>query len=109
MNLGLVATLVAIVLFMSQARGDAIVTDSTSNSVVQSKSDSTTTVKSPPPSAIAPSFGGMNSDLCTDGISDYSISINKDFKDGAMNIQVQRLVSDFANDTSIKAGFKFKF
>ncbi len=59
----------AIVLFMSQARGDAIVTDSTSNSVVQSKSDSTTTVKSPPPSAIAPSFGGMNSDLCTVGYS----------------------------------------
>ena len=69
MNLGLVATLVAIVLFMSQARGDAIVTDSTSNSVVQSKSDSITTVKSPPPSAIAPSFGGMNSDLCTVGYS----------------------------------------
>ena len=45
----------------------------------------------------------------TDGISDYSISINKDFKDGAMNIQVQRLVLDLANDTSIKAGFKFKF
>ncbi len=69
MNLTILTAITAIVLFMSQARGDAIVTDSTSNSVVQSKSDSTTTVKSPPPSAIAPSFGGMNSDLCTVGYS----------------------------------------
>jgi len=69
MNLTILTAMTAIVLFMSQARGDAIVTDSTSNSVVQSKSDSTTTVKSPPPSAIAPSFGGMNSDLCTVGYS----------------------------------------
>jgi len=69
MNLVLLTAMVAIVLFMSQARGDAIVTDSTSNSSVQSKSDSTTTVKSPPPSAIAPSMGSMNSDLCTFGFS----------------------------------------
>ena len=43
---------------------DPIVTDSTS--VVTSTGTQTTTVKSPPPSAIAPQFGsGNNSDLCT--------------------------------------------
>ena len=43
---------------------DPIVTDSTS--VVTSTGTNTTTVKSPPPSAIAPQFGsGNNSDLCT--------------------------------------------
>ena len=42
---------------------DPIVTDSTS--VVTSTGTNTTTVKSPPPSAISPSFGGSNSDLCT--------------------------------------------
>ena len=42
---------------------DPIVTDSTS--VVTSTGTQTTTVKSPPPSAIAPQFGGSNSDLCT--------------------------------------------
>ena len=43
---------------------DPIVTDSTS--VVTSTGTNVTTVKSPPPSAIAPQFGsGNNSDLCT--------------------------------------------
>ena len=43
---------------------EPIVTDSTS--VVTSTGTNTTTVKSPPPSAIAPQFGsGNNSDLCT--------------------------------------------
>ena len=42
---------------------DPIVTDSTS--VVTSTGTQVTTVKSPPPSAIAPQFGGSNSDLCT--------------------------------------------
>ena len=43
---------------------DPIVTDSTS--IVTSTGTQTTTVKSPPPSAIAPQFGsGNNSDLCT--------------------------------------------
>jgi hypothetical protein len=44
---------------------DPIVTDSTSRST----SDSTTTVKSPPPTAIAPSINSLNSDLCAVGVS----------------------------------------
>jgi ribulose 1,5-bisphosphate synthetase/thiazole synthase len=48
----------------SAIASDPIVTDSTS--VVTSTGTQTTTVKSPPPSAIAPQFGsGNNSDLCT--------------------------------------------
>ena len=47
-----------------RAASDPIVTDSTS--VVTSTGTNVTTVKSPPPSAIAPQFGsGNNSDLCT--------------------------------------------
>ena len=42
---------------------DPIVTDSTS--VVTTNGTQTTTVVSPPPSAISPNFGGSNSDLCT--------------------------------------------
>lgn len=42
-----------------------IVTDSTSNSFSKSE----TTVKSPPPTAIAPSFNTMNNDLCITGNS----------------------------------------
>lgn len=48
---------------------DPIVTDSTSNSTVNSNSKSETTVKSPPPSAISPSINTSNSDLCTVGVS----------------------------------------
>ena len=48
---------------------DPIVTDSTSNSTVNSNSRSETTVKSPPPSAISPSINTSNSDLCTVGVS----------------------------------------
>lgn len=44
---------------------DPIVTDSTSRST----SESTTTVKSPPPTAIAPSINSLNSDLCAVGVS----------------------------------------
>ena len=46
-----------------------IVTESTSNSTVKTDSDTSTTVKSPPPSAISPSISGSNSDLCTVGVS----------------------------------------
>ena len=42
---------------------DPIVTDSTST--ITSNGNQVTTVKSPPPSAISPSIGGSNSDLCT--------------------------------------------
>jgi len=47
----------------ANAATDPIVTDNTNK--VTTTGTQTTTVKSPPPSAIAPSFGGSNSDLCT--------------------------------------------
>jgi len=48
---------------------DPIVTDSTSNSTTRTYSESTTTVNSPPPSAIAPSITSINNDLCIVGAS----------------------------------------
>ena len=48
---------------------DPIVTDSTSNSTSYSKTDSTTTVKSPPPTAVAPAVTVINSDVCAVGAS----------------------------------------
>jgi len=49
------------------AQSDPIVTQSTSSST--SYSESTATVKSPPPSAIAPAITSINSDLCVVGAS----------------------------------------
>jgi hypothetical protein len=49
------------------AQNDPIITDSTSRSTNVSTSE--TTVKSPPPSAIAPSITSINNDLCTVGVS----------------------------------------
>ena len=53
------------------ASAQAIVTDSTSNSNSFSRSvtESTTTVKSPPPTAVAPAITSINNDLCTVGAS----------------------------------------
>ena len=48
---------------------DIIKTDSTTNSTFTTKSDSTTTLKSPPPSAISPTINTSNSDLCTFGVA----------------------------------------
>jgi|GEM_PF-966762 len=48
---------------------DVIYTDNTNTSDVNSTSNSKTTVKSPPPSAISPSINSANSDLCTTGVS----------------------------------------
>jgi hypothetical protein len=45
----------------------AIVTESTSNSTTKSQSE--TTVNSPPPSAIAPAINTMNNDICAIGVS----------------------------------------
>lgn len=53
----------------SIAQSEPIVTDSTSRSYTESKSDSTTTVKSPPPSAISPAITVINSDVCAVGYS----------------------------------------
>ena len=49
---------------------DPIVTDSTTKSTVTTNGDITTTVKSPPPSAISPSLsGGNGNDQCIVGVS----------------------------------------
>ena len=48
---------------------DPIVTDSTSRSYTDSNSNSTTTVKSPPPTAVAPTITSINNDLCAVGVS----------------------------------------
>lgn len=57
-------------LFMGFAtQAEPIVTDSTTKSTVYSNSDSTTTLKSPPPSAISPAINISNSDLCTVGVA----------------------------------------
>lgn len=55
------------VMFSSFTMAQTIVTESTSNSTSNSKSE--TTVKSPPPTAVAPSVSSMNNDLCVVGIA----------------------------------------
>ena len=52
---------------LAWAQADPIITDSTSRSTTNSYSE--TTVKSPPPSAIAPAITSINSDLCIVGAS----------------------------------------
>lgn len=46
-----------------------IKTESTSDSNVTTRSDTTTTLKSPPASAISPTINTSNSDLCTFGVA----------------------------------------
>ena len=48
---------------------DTIRTDSTTNSTVDTRSNTTTTLKSPPASAISPTINTSNSDLCTFGVA----------------------------------------
>ena len=54
---------------LAVAEDDVIKTDSTTNSTVTTQSDSTTTLKSPPASAITPTINTSNSDLCTFGVA----------------------------------------
>lgn len=63
----LTATVLFVMATSSWAQAEPIVTDSTSRSTSTSVSE--TTVKSPPPSAIAPAITSINSDLCTVGVS----------------------------------------
>lgn len=49
---------------LAAAQSDPIVTQSTSDTKTYNKSDSTTTVKSPPPTAVAPAITVINSDVC---------------------------------------------
>lgn len=64
-------TMAAVLVAASPAWSQAIVTESTSNSTSLSRSlsESTTTVKSPPPTAVAPAITTINNDLCTVGAS----------------------------------------
>lgn len=68
MNKKFILVVLAFMCFVS-AYAETIVTDSTTKSTVNSYSDSITTLKSPPPSAISPSINISNSDLCTVGVA----------------------------------------
>ena len=57
----------AMTILSRSAFAEPIVTDSTSNSTT--KSDSTTRVISPPPTAVAPSITTINNDICAVGAS----------------------------------------
>ena len=50
-------------------KADPIVTQSTSTSTVTTSTDSTTRIRTNPPSAISPSMNSSNSDLCAMGVS----------------------------------------
>ena len=54
---------------VAQDASDPIVTENYNESNVNSNTTSSTTLKSPPPSAISPSINSSNSDLCTVGVS----------------------------------------
>ena len=62
--------LVAVFYALSAYSADPIVTESTTDSRVVTEGNMTTTVKSPPPSAISPQLtANGNSDLCTVGVA----------------------------------------
>jgi len=59
-----------LILISTYSYAEVIETESTTNSTVTTNGNMTTTVKSPPPSAISPQFSsGSNSDLCTIGVA----------------------------------------
>jgi hypothetical protein len=64
-----IATAVLFVMASSLTLAQPIVTDSTSRRSVDSTSNSTTTIKSPPPTAVAPAITSINNDLCAVGVS----------------------------------------
>jgi hypothetical protein len=64
-----ITTILLLVAFSNITLADPIVTDSTSRSYTDSTSNSTTTVKSPPPTAVAPTITSINNDLCAVGVS----------------------------------------
>jgi hypothetical protein len=67
MSKKLLAAIFVMTLLSLTAHADPIVTDSTSNSTT--RSDSTTRVISPPPTAVAPSITTINNDVCAVGAS----------------------------------------
>ena len=54
---------------VAMAQTDPIITQSTSTSTSTTNGKSETTIKSPPPTAVAPAISSMNSDLCAVGVS----------------------------------------
>jgi hypothetical protein len=57
------------IIYLGLVNAQPIVTESTTKSTVNSVTDSNTTLKSPPPSAITPTMNISNSDLCTVGVA----------------------------------------
>jgi hypothetical protein len=70
-NIVIKTTITAVTIFLSTLTyaADPIVTDSTSNSTTNSTSKSETTVKSPPPTAVAPAVTTINNDVCATAAS----------------------------------------
>ena len=64
-----IASAVLFVMALSNAVAEPIVTDSTSRSYTDSTSNSTTTIKSPPPTAVAPAITTINNDVCATATS----------------------------------------
>ena len=60
---------VLFVMALSNSVAEPIVTDSTSRSYTDSTSNSTTTIKSPPPTAVAPAITTINNDVCATAAS----------------------------------------
>ena len=57
-------------LFLAEANAqDVIKTESITESTITTNGNTTTTLKSPPPSAISPTINTSNSDLCTFGVA----------------------------------------
>lgn len=63
------SALLLLFLSTSVSAEEAIKTESVTDSTVTTKSETTTTLKSPPSSAIVPTMNNANSDLCTVGIA----------------------------------------
>ena len=63
-------TAVFALLFLAEANAqDVIKTESITESTITTNGNTTTTLKSPPPSAISPTINTSNSDLCTFGVA----------------------------------------
>lgn len=63
------AASIVLAAFSAFAQSDPIVTQSTSDSTSRTFNESTTTVKSPPPSAISPAITVINNDICVTAAS----------------------------------------
>ena len=86
---------------------DPIVTQSTSTSTVSTTTDSKTTVRTNPPSAISPSINSSNSDLCVVGVSGavqtqiFGISSGLTVRDiNCENLKLSKLLFDLGMKVS---------